>query len=106
MALTLAEVRASMDSVYERAVQAAVNDGDATLVTVLKPIESQLHIIEGASTLAEQKAGCQQLSAALLVIQHEVFFGGHIGEQDVAETMAERLNDLRVEVAQFGFMGS
>ena len=91
MALTLKELREYINSSFED----AHSSKDNTWLAALSPIASQLHIIEGAKTLELQMTGCQQLSNSILVIQM----------LNTNQSIAQKLNDLRVETGQFAFMG-
>jgi hypothetical protein len=91
MAFTLKELREYVDSSFED----AHSSENTTWLAALSPIASQLHIIEGAKTLELQMTGCQQLSNSILVVQM----------LNTYQSNAQKLNDLRVEIGQFAFMG-
>ena len=91
MAFKLAEVRAYLDQVSQEVQDA----GDTDLLAVLAPIESQLTMLEGARLVAEQKTGCQQVSTAIALFQM----------MHPDSPVARKLNYLRIEIAQFGYMG-
>lgn len=91
MALTLTELRAVLDSSYSEAQESK----DSAFLKVLLPIESQFNIIEGCKTLDEQCSACQQLSSTIMVVQ--------MLHPDAE--IQHKLNDIRVEIAQFGYLG-
>ncbi len=101
MATTMADLERYVENEFDRAMKESI--GDATLVELLQPIRSHLHIIAGAQTLADQKAGCQQLSAALLLIHRDLYYH-NVRDNDTVR-YADVLDKMRVEIAQFGFMG-
>jgi len=96
MGFSIKTVRAYLDGVSQEAAQEGRQRGDVSLQVALQPILSQFHIIEGAKTLDDQKAGCQQLSHTIMVLQ--------VMQAD--PIIADRLNDVRVHIGQFGFMGT
>ncbi len=101
MATTMENLQNYVEDEFERAMKDSI--GDATLVELLTPIRSQLHIIAGAQTLADQRAGCQQLSAALLLIHRDLYYH-NVRDNDTVR-YADVLDKMRAEIAEFGFMG-
>lgn len=81
-------------SVLEDAVESAHAAKNDALIAMTAVIASQLHMIEGCKTKEEQKVGCQQLSTAILAVQ-----------MMQAPTRIRELDDLRVALGQFGYLG-
>lgn len=90
MAEQLSMIRSVLEGVSERAHDAK----DDALITMVSLIASQLHMIEGCKTQEEQMVGCQQLSNSILVVQ-----------MMQASTRVRELDELRVAIGQFGYMG-
>lgn len=73
-------------------------------------IDSQFAFIERAQTLADQKAGCQQLSAVILSTQVQMQItmlstarARYTGEwYELIRRHSDRLNQLRRALAEFG----
>ena len=89
MSAQLSMIRRVLDDATNRAHAAK----DDALINMVDLVASQLHMIEGCKTQEEQKAGCQQLSTAILVVQ-----------MMQSSSRVRELDDLRVALGQFGYL--